>query len=82
MRDPSDIATLVRSLSRRADEEPVAPIDVRARVAANLATEVRLPVDAVPLACSGVAVAVAAAVVVALLPAWQAVSEPWIAYLP
>lgn len=79
----TDVDKLLRDLSSIARRRAAPAVDVRARVLQTIATEPRpAPLDVLPIAATGVAIAVAAIVVIALLPAWQIMSEPWACYLP
>lgn len=79
----NDVDKLLRGLSESARSEPARPLDVRARVLKTVSMQPRLaPLDMVPIAFAGAAMAVAATVLIALLPAWQTLTEPWVAYMP
>ena len=78
----TDVDRLLKDLTSSARSEPLPQIDVRARVIATLADGPRpASLDPVPIAFVGIALTTAAAVLIAFWPAWQALSEPWIAYL-
>jgi ABC-type phosphate/phosphonate transport system permease subunit len=79
----TDVAKLLRELSRVDQTDAARAVNVRARVLQTITTQLRpAPLDVLPIAFTGVAIAVAAVVVIALLPAWQTMSEPWVCYLP
>lgn len=79
----NDVDKLLRDLARAAQSEPVQPLDVRVRVMQTLSMQSRpAPLDFLPIAFAGAAVAVAAGFIIALLHAWQTLTEPWVAYMP
>lgn len=79
----NDIDELLQNMSAVARREPPPQIDVRARVLASLSIRSRCDrLDVFPIAFAGAALAVAAAVLLIVLPSWQALAEPWCAYLP
>lgn len=79
----TDVDKLLRELSSVARTEGQPAIDVRQSVLDTLATQTQPSrIDLTPVAFTGVAIAVAAVVVVALLPAWQTMSDPWVCLLP
>ncbi|MBL8871306.1 MAG: hypothetical protein JNK90_16125 [Planctomycetaceae bacterium] len=78
----TDIDKVLKDLTKSARSEPIPQVDVRARVIATLADRPRpASLDPVPIACVGLALTTAVAVLIAFWPAWQDLSEPWIAYL-
>ena len=80
MTDPHKILT---ELSDVAQREIIPSVDVRDRVLQTLAsTQQVLPPDKAPLAFCGVVGVVAASIVFALFPTWQAMTEPWACYFP
>ena len=79
----TDVDKLLHELSSIAQSDAPPTIDVCDRVMQTVSAQPqRTPLDSVPLAFAGATVAVAAIVLIALLPAWQAMFEPWVAYLP
>ena len=79
----TNVDKLLRDLSTVARTEAQPAIDVRHSVLETLSAQPQpTRLDLTPIAFTGVAVAVAAAVVIALLPAWQTMSDPWGALLP
>lgn len=79
MNEPHDI--LNRLAARARDEVPL-QVDVQGRVMETLACRPRpVKTETTTLVVSVLAVATAACIVLALLPAWQAISEPWACYL-
>jgi ABC-type phosphate/phosphonate transport system permease subunit len=79
----TDVDRVLRDLSSIVRSETGPAINVRARVIQTVATQSRCaPLDVLPIAFTGVAVAIAAAVVIVFLHAWQTMFEPWVAYLP
>ena len=80
MTDPHD---LLSELSKTARRESVPAVDVRPRVMESISVSSQIPrPDATPIVCCGIAVALAACVVIGLFPTWQTLSEPWVCYLP
>lgn len=80
MIDPHD---LLSELSNAARRESIPSVDVRMRVMESISVSSQIPrPDATPIVCCGIAVALAACVVIGLFPTWQTLSEPWVCYLP
>ncbi len=80
MTDADEVLCELSSLARL-ETEPV--INVRTRVMRTISAQPRrAALDVMPVAFAGIAVTVAAGVLIALLPTWQMMFEPWIAYLP
>lgn len=79
----TDVDRLLRELAGVARTKTAPAISVRTRVLQTIHAQPQsAPLDLVPAAFAGVAVAVAFAVLIALLPAWQAMFEPWVDYFP
>ena len=79
----TDVDKLLRELSRVARTQTLSMIDVRESVLRTLSAQSQpTRIDLTPIAFTTIAVAVASAVVIALLPAWQTMSEPWVCLLP
>ncbi len=78
-----NIDKLLRELSNLARTDSLPAVDVRSSVLQTLAAQSQpVRVDLTQVAFTAVSVAVAASVVIALLPAWQTMSEPWVCLLP
>ena len=77
----TDPHRLLSELSKKSRKDIAPIVDVRQRVMESLAAK-SIAVDIAPLALGGVAAAIAASVVFALLPVWQTMSEPWVCYFP
>lgn len=70
-------------LSAAARSEPALRVDVRARVLATLRHRARpAPLDLLPIVFAGASLTIAAATLIAMLPIWRTLAEPWVAYLP
>ncbi len=79
----SDVNKLLHDLAQQARSEPAQPIDVRARVTQTLSSRLyAAPLDISPIVFAGVSVAIAAGFLIALLPTWMTLTDPWVAYLP
>lgn len=79
----NDIDKLLHNLAYQARSEPAQPIDVRARVMQTVSSRnYAAPLDISPIVFAGVSVAIAAGFLIALLPTWMTLMDPWVAYLP
>ena len=75
----NDVDGLLKQLGESARREPSSTIDVRERVLQSVSL-VPVKVDWFPIICGGVACAVAATLLVACLPSWQTMFDPWASY--
>ena len=83
----TDVDRMLRELSTTARDAPPPTVDVRASVARTLARASTTgaappPREVLPLTLAGVAMALAASAVIAFLPAWRTMFEPWAGYFP
>ncbi|MBM4005829.1 MAG: hypothetical protein FJ295_21510 [Planctomycetes bacterium] len=79
----NEVDKILNRLSEAARREAAPQVDVRTRVIETLSVRLRpAPLDFVPIAFAGAALAIAAVFLITMLPTWQAVTEPWVAYLP
>ena len=79
----TDVNRLLEDLAEQARREEPPPIDICEDVMSTLSVSPRVVgTDYTPVAIAAVAMTVAATAVIAFLPAWEAVSSPWVALLP
>ena len=79
----TDLHKILNELGECARDATPPNVDVRQRVMESLAIRSQvLPPDPTPLAFCGVAIALAVSLLIAFLPLWQTLSEPWACYLP
>lgn len=79
----TDVNRLLEDLAEQARCEDPPPIDICEDVMSTLSAQPRVVgTDYTPVAIATVAISVAATVVFAFLPAWEAMSNPWVALLP
>ena len=72
---------LLNQLGDVARKEPAPDIDVRQRVLQTIVVQRPMPkLDIVPIFTSGVAVTVAVTLLIAFLPSWQTMFDPWASY--
>jgi len=76
-----DVESLLGDLGRMARNEARPEVDVRSRVMSSIAAQPSVArLDLVPLVFSGVAVAVAAMLVISFLPSAETMLDPWASY--
>lgn len=72
---------LLNQLGESARKEPPPEVDVRDRVLQTISVQQpSLKLDTVPLVFSGIAIAVAAMLLVACFPSWQTMFDPWASF--
>ena len=75
------VDTLLNELGSAARSEVGPDVDVRAHVLETIAEHRLVPrLDIAPLLFGGTAITIAAGVLVAFLPSWQTVFDPWALY--
>lgn len=75
------VDTILKQLANEARHEPAPDVDVRIHVLHTISTQRPAPkLDIVPIVFSGVAVTIAATLLVACLPSWETLYDPWASY--
>ena len=75
----NDVDGLLNQLGKAARREPSPSVDVRERVLQSVSIA-PVKVDWFPVVCGGIACVVAATLLVACLPCWQTMFDPWASF--